>query len=363
MGINSVHLHGPTRSAAAAACGPPPAAPSQPPLCHPPAPRCAAQLAESEQQYAEIFDEYEKAREFYAGIEDATHKAQQVGGSQCGRWCTGDGGVCAMQSTWVHAASQCRPVAPWPACCAADPAPPSSPYSQDYLRDQRQWKEASASTAQRIAELEQQLAAERAGRDAAEAQLAMLQDRVQQLEGELSGVREELATARREREAALAAESAALQRQEASAQAQAQAEERCLQHAEERERAEQEAAKARVDAQRCARAGLGMVEAGELQGGCRQLRCATRHQPPPCCCVCRSHPCTLLARCSKTDASSRKFRELEKREAALGKREAAADKAEAAAAERSAKLEEREAAAGVREASVAGACWARWGGE
>lgn len=35
------------------------------------------QLAESEQQYAEIYEEYEKAREFYAGVEAAMHKAQQ----------------------------------------------------------------------------------------------------------------------------------------------------------------------------------------------------------------------------------------------------------------------------------------------
>lgn len=59
------------------------------------------------------------------------------------------------------------------------------------------------------------------------------------------------------------------------------------------------------------------------------------------------------------DAASRKFQELEKREAALGERAAAAEQAEAAAAERAGELEEREAAAGVREASVAGG-WVGW---
>lgn len=77
------------------------------------------------------------------------------------------------------------------------------------------------------------------------------QDKVQQLEAELSSTKEALATAQREREAAMAAESAALERQAAAAAAQEDAEARCLAHAEERERAEQEAAKARVDAQRC----------------------------------------------------------------------------------------------------------------
>lgn len=159
------------------------------------------------------------------------------------------------------------------------------------MKEQRQWKEASAAEARRASDLEAQLAAERTGRDAAEAQLATLQvrqgvgreaghdvpsagcmgsdgsrrlpcitrlpaapapkDKVQQLEAELAAARDELAAAVQQREEALAAESAALQRQEAAAAAQAEAEARCLQHAEERERAEQEAAKARVDAQRC----------------------------------------------------------------------------------------------------------------
>lgn len=45
---------------------------------------------------------------------------------------------------------------------------------QEYMKEQRQWKEASAANAQRMADLEKQLGAERAGRDAAEAQLAVL---------------------------------------------------------------------------------------------------------------------------------------------------------------------------------------------
>lgn len=43
------------------------------------------------------------------------------------------------------------------------------------MKEQRQWKEASAADAQRLADLEKQLGAERAGRDAAEAKLAVLQ--------------------------------------------------------------------------------------------------------------------------------------------------------------------------------------------
>lgn len=78
---------------------------------------------------------------------------------------------------------------------------------------------------------------------------AALQDKVQQLEGELADTRQALEEAQQQREAALAAESAALEQQQAAAAAQAAAEERALQHAEERERAEQEASKARVDAQ------------------------------------------------------------------------------------------------------------------
>lgn len=42
------------------------------------------------------------------------------------------------------------------------------------MKEQRQWKESSAAEAQRVADLEKQLGAERAGRDAAEAQLAVL---------------------------------------------------------------------------------------------------------------------------------------------------------------------------------------------
>ncbi len=45
------------------------------------------------------------------------------------------------------------------------------------MKEQRQWKEASAAEAQRLADLEKQLGAERAGRDAAEAQLAVLKVR------------------------------------------------------------------------------------------------------------------------------------------------------------------------------------------
>lgn len=101
------------------------------------------------------------------------------------------------------------------------------------------------------------------------------QDKVQQLEAELASTKEALATAQREREAALAAESTALQQQEAAAAAQEEAEARCLTHAEERERAEQEAAKARVDAQRCGwgvpaagmRAGLDLAAAGGAGAG------------------------------------------------------------------------------------------------
>lgn len=77
-----------------------------------------------------------------------------------------------------------------------------------------------------------------------------LQDKVGQLEAELASTREALKAAQRDREAALAAESAALEQAAAAQTAQATAEERALQHAEERERAEQESARARVDAQR-----------------------------------------------------------------------------------------------------------------
>lgn len=71
-----------------------------------------------------------------------------------------------------------------------------------------------------------------------------------QLESELAAARGELETARHERKAALAAESKALEAQAAALVAERAAEERAVQHAEERERAEAEAAKARVDAQR-----------------------------------------------------------------------------------------------------------------
>lgn len=73
------------------------------------------------------------------------------------------------------------------------------------------------------------------------------------------------------------------------------------------------------------------------------------------------HAPACPAHCSKMDAASRKFAELEKRETALGKREAAAEQADAAARERAAELDEREAAAGVRETSVAGALLPRLG--
>lgn len=54
------------------------------------------------------------------------------------------------------------------------------------------------------------------------------------------------------------------------------------------------------------------------------------------------------------DAASRKFAELEKREARLGEREATAEQAAAAARQREEGVQDREAAAGVREAFVAG---------
>lgn len=41
------------------------------------------QLAESEQQYAEIYEEYTKGQEFFAQLEAAMNKAQQAG---AGRW-------------------------------------------------------------------------------------------------------------------------------------------------------------------------------------------------------------------------------------------------------------------------------------
>ena len=44
----------------------------------------AAQLQEAEQQYAEIYEEYEKGRVFFANIEAEMHKAQQVRGG--GSW-------------------------------------------------------------------------------------------------------------------------------------------------------------------------------------------------------------------------------------------------------------------------------------
>lgn len=53
------------------------------------------QLQEAEQQYAEIYEEYEKGREFFANIESEMHKAQQVrgGGGNALRWCwQGQGG-------------------------------------------------------------------------------------------------------------------------------------------------------------------------------------------------------------------------------------------------------------------------------
>ena len=47
--------------------------------------------------------------------------------------------------------------------------------SQDYLREKRQWQEASDAEARAAADLQKQLAAERGGRDAAEALVATLQ--------------------------------------------------------------------------------------------------------------------------------------------------------------------------------------------
>ena len=66
------------------------------PLPTRPPPNTAAllQLQEAEQQYAEIYEEYEKGREFFANIESEMHKAQQVrgGGSNatgcCLHWWT-----------------------------------------------------------------------------------------------------------------------------------------------------------------------------------------------------------------------------------------------------------------------------------
>lgn len=93
---------------------------------------------------------------------------------------------------------------------------------------------------------------------------AWLQDQVQQLEAELASSREALQAAQHDREAALAAESAALEQAEAAQAARAAAEERALQHAEERERAEQESARARVDAQRWAVLSHGLAASGQL---------------------------------------------------------------------------------------------------
>jgi hypothetical protein len=85
-------------------------------------PYTVLQLLEAEQRYAEIYEEYEKAREWYTGVEQETHKA-----------------------------------------------------AQEYLRDKRQWQEASEAAAKEIADLKRQLAAERKARDAAETKLATLQ--------------------------------------------------------------------------------------------------------------------------------------------------------------------------------------------
>lgn len=67
-----------------------------------PAPRPPLQLAESEQQYAEIYDEYEKAREFYAGIEAATHAAQQVGAAARQQRCSVSAGAPLLISLLPH---------------------------------------------------------------------------------------------------------------------------------------------------------------------------------------------------------------------------------------------------------------------
>lgn len=183
--------------------------PAHLPLPAPPrSPSAPVQLAESEQQYAEIYDEFEKAREFYSGVEAAMHKAQQV------RRCSlavprGFAGMCCLglracgcrqgmlggwlaeavrpasgqvQRGWqIDTASpaagsgQARARAPPDTTAPISLPPPLQPLPQDYMKEQRQWKEASAAEAQRLADLEKQLGAERAGRDAAEAKLAVLQ--------------------------------------------------------------------------------------------------------------------------------------------------------------------------------------------
>lgn len=153
-------------------------------------PTLPLQLAESEQQYAEIYDAFENAKEFYGGIEAAMHKAQQVkAGGGC--WVLGWRGwlQAPLCSGWVVPATPSEPlagvtVAACPHLRATNRQPTLLPAcqsfcltarQQEYMREQRQWKEATAADARRLADLEQQLGAERAGRDAAETQLAVLQ--------------------------------------------------------------------------------------------------------------------------------------------------------------------------------------------
>ena len=87
-------------------------------------------------------------------------------------------------------------------------------------------------------------------RDAAETQLASLQDRAQQLESELAGLREVQQALRRDRDDALAAEAAAAEAREAAVAAQLAAEQDAARAREARERAEANAQKAVVEAQR-----------------------------------------------------------------------------------------------------------------
>lgn len=126
------------------------------------------QLVESEQQYAEIYEEHEKAREFYAGVEAAMHKAQQQyvrdkrewqvsTGST--RWC-GPAAVYGLLTVFVETrwivTELWRGVSTW------------------YCRHSQ---EASEEGAKALADAQAQLAAERSARDAADAQLATLQVR------------------------------------------------------------------------------------------------------------------------------------------------------------------------------------------
>lgn len=158
------------------------------------------QLQEAEQQYAEIYEEYEKGRVFFANIEAEMHKAQQVWGSWSWRRC-GSLPLCWRRQLRSNGDHMLHVRAYASCCCVCMPLavlfiprrPPRlaaagravcplnnsaachAPFpTQEYMKEQRQWKESSAAEAQRVADLEKQLGAERAGRDAAEAQLAVL---------------------------------------------------------------------------------------------------------------------------------------------------------------------------------------------